>query len=151
MARVICTADSGAVSVTAVPTTKTLLGLTAPANQGVAWLRAVITFEGVTAADKPLLIEWGSVTGGTSAGATENLITAPGGAPTPQGAALTYSAEPTWTSKGSAYCHGQSGYEVVFQRGQDEVAYYNATWAVRVTNPSGNQTLNARATLWWEE
>jgi hypothetical protein len=150
MARAICTFDSGAVSVTA-NTTKTLLGLTAPANQACAWLRAVISFEGVAATDKPALIEWGSVTGGTSAGGTEQLIQSPGGALTPQGAALTYSVEPTWTVKGSVYCHLQSGYEVVFQRGQDEVAYYNATWAIRVTNPTGNSTTNARATLWWEE
>jgi hypothetical protein len=150
MARVIATADSGSISV-AANTTKTLLGLTAPTNQGVAWLRLIVSFEGVAATDKPALIEIGSVTGGTSAGVTEQLLSAPGGAPTVQGAGLTYSAEPTWTSKAALYCHLQSGYEWVFQRGQDEVAYYNATWAVRVTNPTGNSATNARAILYWEE
>jgi hypothetical protein len=150
MGRAICAFDSGAVSI-AANTTKTLWGLTAPSNQGIAWLRFILSCEGVAATDKPALVEWGVVTGGTFSGGTEQLIQSPGGALTPQAAALTYSVEPTWTVKGSVYVHLQSGYELVFQRGQDEVAYYNATWALRVTNPTGNSTTNVRSTIWWEE
>lgn len=151
MARVYCSFDTGAVSL-AANTTKSLIGLTAGTNQVVAWTRVVVTFEGVTAGDKPALIEWGLyASGGTSAGATEQIITNPGTLVTPQGAALTYSVEPTITVKGSVYCHMQSGYERVYQRGQDEITYANSTWVLRVTNPTGNATTNVRATLEWEE
>jgi hypothetical protein len=154
MARILCSYDSGAVSY-AANTTKTILSLGAPTNQGVAWLRLVISAEGVAAADKPALVEWGLITG-TGTGATEQLIAAPQinqtSAPTPQGVIETWSSEPTWSAvKGSIYCHLQSGYERVFQRGQDEVAYYGVKFGVRVTNPTGNSTTNIRATLEWEE
>lgn len=150
MARATCSYDTGAVSM-AANTTKTLFGLAAPANQGVAWTRLALSCEGAAAADKPALVEWGTITGGTPAAATEQLLVGPGASVTPQGAISTYSAEPTWTVKGSVYVHLQSGYERVFQRGQDEIAYANSSWAVRITNPTGNSTTNVRATIEWEE
>lgn len=151
MARVTCVADSGAVSI-AANTSKTVMALAAPAAQGVAWLRALISFEGVTAGDKPALIEYGTGTlsGGTPSGLTERVLAGP--AVTPNGAASTYTAEPSGhTVYGAVYCHLQSGYELVFQRGQDEVVYANATWWIRITNPTGNQTTNSRTLLYWEE
>ena len=149
MARVSGVAESGAISITAVPTTKTLLGLSAPANQAIALKRIMISFEGAVPTDKPLVVEVGRVTGGTSAGATERQTAGP--TVTAQGAALTYSAEPTWTVYYGFYIHSQAGYEKVFQRGEDEEVFANTTWAIRVTNPSGNSTVNARASVEWEE
>lgn len=149
MARVRGLAESGAISVTASPTTKTLLSLTAPANQALALKRFLISCEGVAAADKPVLVEIGTVTGGTSAGATERQIAGP--TVTIQGAALTYSAEPTWTVYYGWYLHLQSGYEKVFQLAEDEWVFLNSIVAIRVTNPSGNSTTNIRASMEWEE
>lgn len=149
MARVRALAESGAISVTASPTTKTLLGLTAPANQALALKRALISCEGVAPTDKPILVELGTVTGGTSAGVTERQIGGP--TVTVQGAGLTYSVEPTWTSYYGFYLHLQSGYEKVLQLGEDEWVWLNSTIAMRVTNPSGNSTTNVRASFEWEE
>jgi hypothetical protein len=143
--------DSGSVSCVA-NTAETVLTLQAPTNQAVAWLRALISFEGFTAGDKPALIDWGPITasGGTSSGLTERVVAGP--AVTPQATALNYTVEPTGqTVYGAVYCHTQSGYELVFQRGQDEIVYAGATWFLRVLNPTGNQTCNVRALLYWEE
>jgi len=76
--------------------------------------------------------------------------------PTPgalQGAAQTYSVEPTWTSLVyySHYLHLQSGYEKVLQRAEDEWVFVNSIWALRVTNPSGNSTTNIVVSVEWEE
>jgi hypothetical protein len=149
MARVRALAESGAISVTASPTTKTLLGLTAPANQALALKRFLISCEGVAPTDKPVLVEIGTVTGGTSAGVTERQIAGP--SVTVQGAGVTYSVEPTWTVYYGWYLHLQSGYEKVLQLAEDEWVFLNSTVALRVTNPSGNSTTNIRASVEWEE
>ena len=148
MARVRGLAESGAISV-AANTTKTLLGLTAPTNQALALKRVLVACEGITAADKPALFEVGTVTGGTSAGATERQISGP--AVTLQAASLTFSAEPTWTAYYGWYVHLQAGYEKVFQLAEDEWVFLNSIWAIRITNPTGNQTTNIRAVVEWEE
>jgi len=149
MARVRALADSGSISVTASPTTKTLLSLTAPANQALALKRFILSCEGVAPTDKPILVEIGTVTGGTSAGVTERQIAGP--TVTLQGVGLTYSAEPTWTAYYAFYVHLQSGYEKVFQLAEDEWVFLNSIVAVRVTNPSGNSTTNVRLVMEWEE
>jgi len=148
MARVRGIAESGAISVAAT-VTKTLLGLQAPTNQALALKRFLLSCEGVAPADKPALIELGTVTGGTSAGVTERQIAGP--TVTLQGAGLTYSAEPTWTVYYGFYVHLQSGYEKVFQIAEDEWVYANGVWAIRATNPTGNSTTNLRASVEWEE
>lgn len=155
MARAICTARMAPFSLNASET-KTLIQLEAPTNTGVAWLRAVVSFEGVTVSDKPfeiqILKQSTAGTGGTAA--TEVLVTGPGTSITPQGVALTgeWSAEPTAGDIiDSKYVHPQSGYEYVFQEGQDEITYANGRVALRVITPSGVSATNVTATLWWEE
>ncbi len=155
MARAICSVRIGPFAV-AAGATKTLMQLEAPANQGVAWLRASVSFDGVTPADKPvevqILKQSTAGTGGTAA--TEVLVTGPGAVVTPQGIVLTgeFSAEPTEGDviDGKAV-HMQSGYEWVMQEGQDEIVYANGRVAVRVILPAGVTTANAYCSLWWEE
>jgi hypothetical protein len=153
MARAICSCVTSAISL-AASTTKTLIQLQAPTNQGVAWLRASVSFEGVTVTDKPVKIDIVKQTdAGTMSAYTEVLVTGPGASVTPQGVATTNAtAEPTTTDVVDVkYVHPQAGYEYVFQEGQDELTYANARYALRVTSPSGNATQNVIAAMWWEE
>lgn len=152
MARSYMCAQSGAVSVTASPTTKTILGLVAPANQALAIKRWIISCEGVAPTDKPILVELGKPTGGTTSGVTEFQLSGPAPGAI-QGAAQTYSVEPTWTSLVyyGHYLHLQSGYEKVLQRAEDEWVFVNSIWALRVTNPSGNAATNVCVSVEWEE
>lgn len=157
MARVLCGARTGAISL-AANVTKTLLQLQAPSNQGAAWKRLKVAFEGVTSTDKPvvlqLLKQTDAGTGGV--GITETVLKSPKGtAPTPQCTAL---GGPWSTTEPSAsdvidevYVHPQSGYEWIFQRAEDEHAYFNERYAVRCITPTGNATTNAIASLIWEE
>ena len=148
MARVRACADVGVISI-ASSTTKTLIGLQAPANQALALKSFLLSCQGVAATDPPLLVEVGTVTGGTSAGLTERQIAGP--SVTLQGAALSYSAEPTWTAFYSWYVHLQSGYERVFQAAEDEWVFANGIWALRVTSGTLSASTNVRATVSWEE
>ena len=152
MARSYMCAQSGAVSVAAAPTTKTILGLIAPANQALAIKRWIISCEGVAPTDKPILVEMGKPTAGTQVAATEFQLSGPVPGAI-QGAAVTYSAEPTWTSLVyyPHYLHLQSGYEKVLQRAEDEWVFVNSIWALRVTNTSGNSTTNIIVAVEWEE
>src|SRR5512143_2769674 len=140
MARVMCGARTGAMSV-AANVTKTLLQLLAPANQGVAWKRLKVSFEGVTASDKPVLLQIVKQTDAGTGGVavTETVLQAPKGtAPTPQATALGgiwATTEPTTTDIiDEVYVHPQSGYEWVWQRAEDEFAYFNERYALRVTS-----------------
>jgi hypothetical protein len=148
MARVRAVADVGAISI-ASSTTKTLIGLQAPTNQALALKRFILSCQGVAAADPPITVEVGTVTGGTSAGLTERQLAGP--SVTLQGAALSYSAEPTWTVFYSWYLHLQSGYERVFQAAEDEWIYANGIWAMRVTSGTLSASTNVRASVEWEE
>jgi hypothetical protein len=148
MARVRAVADVGAISI-ASSTTKTLIGLQAPTNQAVALKRFILSCQGVAAADPPLLVEVGTVTGGTSSGLTERQIAGP--SVTLQAAALSYSAEPTWTPFYSWYVHLQSGYESVFQNAEDEWVFAAGIWALRVTSGVLAASTNVRASVVWEE
>lgn len=153
MARTFCSCETGAVSY-AANTTKTLIGILAPTNQAIAIQRIAVSFEGVAAADKPVRIEWGTFTGETASDSTaERVVQSPGTAPTIQSAVkITFTNDGTFTAAGAIYCHLQSGYERVFQRGQDEVAIApGIKWGIRVTNPTGNSTTNAIGTIEWEE
>ena len=152
MARTYCCASSGAVSVTASPTTKTILGLVAPANQALAIKRWIVSCEGVAATDKPILVELGKPTSGTQVDITEFQLSGPVPGAI-QGVAKTYSAEPTWTSLiyYAHYLHLQSGHEKVLQRAEDEWVFVNSIWALRVTNPSGNSATNICVAVEWEE
>lgn len=157
MARVLCGGRTGAISL-AANVTKTILQLQAPANQGVALKRAKVSFEGVTSTDKPviaqLLKQTDAGTGGVSV--TETVIRSPKGtAPTPQATALGgpwATTEPTASDIiDELYIHPQSGYEYVFQIAEDEVAYHNERYAIRVITPTGNQTTNCIGSFQWEE
>ncbi len=156
MARAICTARMAPFVLNASET-RTLIQLEAPTNTGVAWLRAVVSFEGVTVTDKPfeiqILKQTTAGTGGNAA--TEVLVTGPGASITPLGVALVGEWATTEPTAGdiidSKYVHPQSGYEYVFQEGQDEVTYAGARVALRVITPTGVAATNVTATLWWEE
>ena len=157
MARVKCGARTGAMSV-AANLTKTLLQLLAPTNQGVAWKRASISSEGVTATDKPnvvqILKQTDAGTGGQAV--TETVLTAPKGtAPTPQSTALAGIWGTTEPSASDIifekYVHPQSGFEYVWQQAEDEWPYFNERYAIRVITPTGNATANFIADLEWEE
>jgi hypothetical protein len=157
MARVLCGARTGAISLSA-NVTKTLLQLQAPANQGVAWKRLKVSFEGVTATDKPVILQilrqTDAGTGGNAV--TETVLKAPKGtAPTPQATALAglwATTEPSASDIiDEVYVHPQSGYEWVWQEAEDEFAYFNDRYAVRCITPAGNATTNAIASLNWEE
>lgn len=154
MARAIATVRTGLISI-AANTTKTLIQLAAPTNQGVAWLRAGVSFYGGVVTDTPAQLQIVKQTdAGTMSSYTEVLACGPGVSVTPQGVALTNaSAEPTTTDivdeKG---VHPQTGYEFVFTEGQDELTYANARYALRIITPaSGWTTINGSAWLWWEE
>jgi hypothetical protein len=106
------------------------------------------------ASDKPVRIDIVKQTdAGTMSAYTEVLVTGPGVSITPQAVATTNaSAEPTTTDVVDVkYVHPQSGYEYVFQEGQDELTYANARYALRVVSPADNATHNVLASLWWEE
>lgn len=157
MARVKCGARTGPVSLS-TNVTKTLLQLLAPPNQGVAWKRASVSFEGVTATDKPVIVQilkqTDAGTGGNSV--TETVLTAPKGtAPTPQATALAglwATTEPTASDiVFEKYVHPQSGFEYVWQQAEDEWPYFNERYAMRVITPTGNATTNAICDLEWEE
>lgn len=157
MARVVCSMRTGAISL-AANVAKTLVQIAAPANQAVAVLRAKVSFEGVTAGDKPVLIQLlkqtTAGTGGLST-LTPKLLLSPGGAPTIQTTALYGLWATTEPTDGDIldelYVHPQSGYEWVWQRGQDEIAGYNVRIALKATTAAGNQTTNAVAAILWEE
>jgi hypothetical protein len=154
MARAICTVRTGAISI-ASGTTKTLIQLQAPTNQGVAWLRCGIALQGVSVTDAPGLVSLVKQTdAGTMSTYTEVLVTGPGASITPQAVATTNaSAEPTTTDiVDEKYIHPQTGFEWVFQEGQDELTYANARYAIRIVSPASPWTsVNAVAWLWWEE
>lgn len=154
MARALCTCTTAEISI-ASNTTKTLIQLQAPTNQGVAWVRGGVAFQGVTVTDGPCQLQIVKQTdAGTMSSYTEVLMTGPGASVTPQGVATTNAtAEPTTTDVvDHKYVHPQSGYEWVFQRSQDEPVYANARYAIRIISPSsGWTTVDAVAWLWWEE
>jgi len=153
MARATCSCVTAAISL-AASTTKTLIQIQAPTNQGVAWLRACVSFEGVTVTDKPVKLDIVKQTdAGTMSAYTEVLVTGPGASITPQATAQTNAtAEPTTTDVVDVkYVHPQSGYEWVFQEGQDELIFAGARYAIRVVSPSGNATHNVIASVMWEE
>jgi hypothetical protein len=157
MARVICGARASAMSV-AANSTKTLMQVLAPANQGVSWLRAKVSFEGVLSTDKPVIIQILKQTdaGTTGQAVTETVLLSPKGtAPTPQAVALAgifAGGEPTASDiVDEVYCHPQSGYEWVWQRAEDAFAYFNERYAIRVISPTGNATTNAACSVIWEE
>lgn len=155
MARAICTAATTAISLTA-GLTKTLIQLQAPTNQGVAWLRASVSFQGVTVSDAPVKVDIVKQTSaGTMQAYTEVLACGPGASITPQATVTTNASssdEPTTTDIVDVkYVHPQAGYEYVFTEGQDELTYANARYALRVVAPSSFTTCNLVASLWWEE
>jgi hypothetical protein len=154
MARATCTVRTGAISI-ASGVTKTLIQLAAPANQGVAWLRAGIALQGVSVTDAPGLVSLVKQTdAGTMSAYTEVLVTGPGASITPQAVALTNATvEPTTTDiVDEKYIHPQTGFEWVFQEGQDELTYANTRYAIRIVSPASPWTsVNAVAWLWWEE
>ena len=153
MARAICVSASGAISL-AASSAKTVLQLQAGTNLGVAILRIKVSFEGVTTDDEPAIVQiLKQTTGGTMSAGTETCVTGPGASITPQ-AVAQYNAtvEPTGTTVlDECYVHMQSGYEWVFQEGQDEIVFNNSYVGVKVTTASGTATTNCRATIWWEE
>lgn len=157
MARVNCVMRTGPISL-AANVAKTLVQILAPSNQAVAITRAKVSFEGVTATDKPVLVQLlkqtTAGTGGLST-YTPKLKNSPGGAPTIQTSALYGLWATTEPTDGDIldelYVHPQSGYEWVWQRGQDEISGYNLRYAIKVTTPTGNQTTNAIAEIEWEE
>lgn len=158
MARAICTAATTAISLTS-NLTKTLIQNLAPANQGIAWLRASVSFQGVTVSDPPVKVDIVKQTdAGTGlASYTEILACGPGVSITPQATIIMNSAtsgtEPTTTDIVDVkYVHPQAGYEYVFTEGQDELTYANARYGLRVSTSTGSfTTCTAVASLWWEE
>jgi len=158
MARVNCVMRTGPISLVAANGIKTLVQILAPTNQGIALTRATVSFEGTAPTDKPNLVQLmkqtTAGTGGLST-ITPKLKNSPGGAPTIQTSALYGLWATTEPTSGDIldekYVHPQSGYEWVWQRGQDEIAGYNVRYAIVVTPGSGNATCNAIAAIEWEE
>jgi uncharacterized protein YaiE (UPF0345 family) len=134
--------------------TKTLMQLAGATNQCAALLRVKVAFEGVTATDKPVLVEIVTqTTAGTMSAGTENIVNSPTSVTVQTVAQYNATAEPTLgVVLDSVYVHLQSGYEWVFQRGQDEIMVpAGGRIGIRVTNPTGNQATNASCTVYWEE
>lgn len=145
------TITSGACALSAA-TAKTCALVIAPASFGIDWRSYEIAFDGVTAANVPVLVELVSSTAATAG--------TPGSSPTPlQGygrtitpgftAGVNYSAEPTVLSVLDAYTISPNAGLVIrdwpLNEGFD--AAVSTCLGVRLTAPA---TVNARVTMKFE-
>jgi hypothetical protein len=154
MARAVFTARMTPYTI-ASTALQTLVQIATPANQAGAWVRAKVSFQGVTVADKPVQLQLVTQTSSGVGGNTLTPVLVSGPAVTVQ----TVAQGGTWATSDpittdiidEVYVHPQTGYEWVFTETQDELTYFNSRRALRIAFPSGATFCTASCVVWWEE
>jgi hypothetical protein len=156
--RAIYVADSeGAVSV-AANTTKTVFGVQADSGHAIDLLSIAFSVDQATptASDKSVLIEFAAVTYATNAPGTNSTAVTIDQESGPR-ITETFAAGKNWTTEPTVYTvlrpFDVDPYKFTYERdhplgeGPDFAA--NQGFALRVTNPTGNQSVNVRAWAKW--
>ena len=150
MAGIIASVVTGGTEIALVgATAKTVLQLTAPANQRLKILGFGVFFDGIVATAEPVEIRvLRQTTAGTATSVTPRMISA--GSETLQATAnKNASAEPTAGDELDVLqVHPQSGYEVMFPPGQELIIPGGGRIGIEVTAPVA---VNCNAKMRYEE
>lgn len=146
-----------AIALAAAATAKSIIGVQAPSSSGIDLKHASIGFDGVSASEKPILVELCYATFATNAPGTNstnlterikygrqiaaNAVAASGWTTEPT--VLTVIEEKLITPNGGYW-------EWAWPLGDTPDSAVSEGFVIRCTIPTGGAAVNARATLTWE-
>ena len=144
----------GLVALAAAATAKTIIGVKGDAGVGIMLKEVWFAFDGVTASEKPILVElcystWATNPPGTNSTAVSVNQTAG------RAIAETFSAAKNWTSEPTTltafepfdYDPAKGMYRYAYALGDEYDSAIAEGFALRMTIPSGGAAVNTRAGL----
>ena len=149
MAQTLYSATTGAAVALVASTAKSVLSVTAPAQFGVDLRKIRVSFDGVTATDKAVLIELCSSTVATSGTSTSGIVNQVAGRAVTAGftTAYNYTAEPTVLTVLESFTvspyNGTFVYD--YPLGDSPDSAVSQGFVIRCTAPTS--AVNVRATL----
>jgi hypothetical protein len=155
--RAIYAADTEAVvALAAAATAKTIFGVKGDAGHGIDLLKWWFNFDGVTAAEKPILVELCELTWATNAPGTNSTAVTVDQAAGPT-LAETFAAARNWTTEPTVLTPIETFeldpykgfYSYDFPLGDSPDSLVAEGFCVRMTIPTGGAAVNARAGMRW--
>lgn len=155
--RAIYAADTEAlVALAAAATAKTIFGVKADAGHGIDLLKWWLSFDGVTASEKPVLVELCEATFATNAPGTNSTAVTVDQAAGPT-LAETFAAARNWTAEPTVLTPIESFdldpykgfYSYDFPLGDSPDSPAGEGFVVRMTIPTGGAAVNARVGMRW--
>jgi len=155
--RAIYVADTeGAVALAAAGTAKTIFGVKADSGHAIDLLSLAFNFDGITAAEKAILVELCACTWATNAPGTNSTTVTIDSWAGPR-IAETFAAGKTWTSEPTAltvlmpleFDPYKFAYKADESLGESADFAVAEGFCVRMTIPSGGAAVNARCWAKW--